>query len=413
MSSLVTRGVRPRLLCAVVLSSALALADEPECTTINRKNLVACAEAHSPLLGAALASTREAEGRREAARPFLPSNPLLSGSVASRNGPGARAFNWYVTLAQELELAGQSGLRVDAADRELAARGHQVAVTRADVAERVWRAWFHALAAKERVELAARIEQTCLAVSKTAQGLATQGLASPVDAAVADAVSVRAGRARLEAQREATSTLVRLRTLLGNVGQVELSGELEPLSPPASEVTRPELLALEAQQRAAEARVALMRRSVVPNATISLFAQNDGFDEKVFGVGLGLPIPLPVPLGRYREGQESVGLAARAQSQLDEATRTLGSEKELARAEFESARAARELLSSERVTRARDALLAIEQQVAAARLSVREALTDQLVLIELLMAALDARLTLCSASVRLVRASGGSLEGAL
>lgn len=413
MSSLVTRAVRPRLLCALGLLSQVALAAEPDCNLINRKNLVACAEAHSPLLGAALASTREAEGRREAARPFLPSNPFLSGSLASRAGAAdARAFNWYVTLTQELELAGQSGLRVDAADRELAARKHQASAVRAEIAERVWRAWFDALAAKERVALASRIEQSCLAVSKTAQGLAAQGLASPVDAAVADAVSVRAGRARLEAQREATSTVVRLRTLLGNVGRVELEGDLEPLSAPADEATRPELLALEAQHRASEARVELMRRTVVPNATVSLFAQNDGFDEKVFGAGLGLPIPLPVPLGRTRQGLDSVGQAARAQSELEDATRTLTSEKALARAEWESAREARELFSAERVTRARDALLAIEQQVAASRLSVREALTDQLVLIELLMAALDARQALCAASVRLLRASGASLEGA-
>lgn len=410
MSSPVTRAVRPRLLCAVFVFSHVALAAEPDCTTINRKNLVACAEAHSPLLGAALGSVRAAEGRREAARPFLPANPFVSGTFSARNGPDAKALNWSVTVAQELELAGQSGLRVDAADRELAARGHEAAVVRADIAERAWRAWFDALAGKERVALASRIEQSCLAVSKTASGFATQGLASPIDAAVADAVAVRAGRARLDAQRDAATAEVRLRTLLGNVGRVELEGELEPLNAPGNEVMRPELLALEAQHRASAARVELMRRSVVPNATVSLFAQNDGFDEKVFGGGLAVPIPLPVPLGRYREGQESVGQAARAQSELENATRTLDSEKELARAEFQSALESRQFFTVERVTRAREGLGAIEQQVAAARLSVREALADQLVLIELLQSALDARHTLCAASVRLVRASGGSLE---
>ena len=90
MLSLVTRGIPSRLLC-ITFFSHLALAAEPDCVTITRVNLVACAQVNSPLLLAELASSRAAEGRREAARPFLPSNPMVSGTLASRTGATARA----------------------------------------------------------------------------------------------------------------------------------------------------------------------------------------------------------------------------------------------------------------------------------------------------------------------------------
>ena len=412
MISLVTRGIPSRLLCVTLLSHVAAA--EPDCATITRGNLVACAQAHSPLLGAELASSRAAEGRKEAARPFLPTNPMVSGSLASRTGADARATNWSVTLAQELELAGQSGVRVDLADKELEAQRQQVEVAKAAIAEQVWLAWFDALAAKERAELAVRIEQATQLVSATVQGMASHGLASSIDAAVADAASVRASRARLEAARDASSGEVRLRSLLGAPSRLEVEGPLEPLRSIADVVTeRPEVRALESQKQASAGRLEVLRRSRVPNATVSLFAQNDGFDERVFGVGLGIPIPLPQPLGRTRAGEvaEAIGVQARLDHELTQLNRNLTSDRELAKAAWESAAQTRALYSAERLERARQGLTAISEQLAAARVPVRDALNYQQVLVELLQADVDARYAWCVASVRLVRARGGSLEG--
>ena len=413
MLSLVPRGIPSRLLC-VTFFSHLALASEPDCATINRANLVACAQAHSPLLDAELASSRAAEGRREAARPFLPTNPMVTGTLGSRTGANMSATNWSVTLAQELELAGQSGVRVDAADKELEAQRQHVEAAKAEIAEQVWLAWFDALAAKERAELAVRIEQATLLVSATVQAMASHGLASPVEAAVADATSVRASRARLEAERDASAGEVRLRSLLGAPSRIEVAGQLEPLrSSEDVAAERPEVRALESQKQASAGRLEVLRRSRVPNATVSLFAQNDGFDERVFGVGLGIPIPLPQPLGRTRAGEvaEAIGVQARLDHELTQLNRNLTSDRELAKAAWESAAQTRALYSAERLERARQGLTAISEQLAAARVPVRDALNYQQVLVELLQADVDARYAWCVASVRLVRARGGSLEG--
>jgi cobalt-zinc-cadmium efflux system outer membrane protein len=338
----------------------------------------------------------------------------VTGSLASRTGGASRATNWSVTLAQELEIAGQSGLRVDTAHGELEAQRHQVAVVRADVAEQVWLAYFEALAAKERAALAARAERAAAAVSLTVQGMAAQGLTSSIDAAVADAAAVRASRTRLEAERERGASELRLRTLLSAPATVEVGGTLEPLAFKAeAAAARPEQLALEALRLASARRVELLRRSRAPNPTLSLFAQNDGFDERVFGVGLGFPIPLPQPVGRTHEGEiaEAAGVEARLQAELQQLRRRVDSEQALARAAWDTSLQARALYSPERLERARAGLTAIAEQLAAARIPVREALVSQQALVELLQAEVGARHELCVASVRLVRASGGSLEG--
>jgi outer membrane protein, heavy metal efflux system len=408
-------GARASYLLAILVTPAAASAD---CSLITRSNLVSCAAEHSPLLAAELATSRAAEGKREAARPFLPSNPVVIGSLASRTGQDARATNWSVTLSQELEIAGQSGLRVDVADGELSAQQHQVAVARASVAEQTWLAWFDAVAAREGAVLAAELEKASVALSTTVQGMATHGLASSVDAAVADAAAVRASRARLEAANEAIVTEVRLRTLLGAQTRLEFTGALQPLDPDTDTNAgasggRPETLALAALKRSASKRVELLRRSRAPNPSVSLFAQNDGFDERVFGVSLGLPIPLPQPVGRTRAGEvaEAVGDEGRLAAEAAQLERGLASDRELAAAAWESSVQARALFTAERLERARQALAAIAEQLAAARIAVRAALADQQALMELLQGDLASRHALCAASVRLRRATGASLEG--
>lgn len=410
MSARSWRSLVVRLSC-VVTSVAWA---QPTCDeALTRANLVACAHERSPALASEAAALRSAEGRREAARPFLPSNPVLSGSLASRTGPDARATNWSLTLAQELEIAGQSGLRVEAAEAELVSQAQQLRVVRASVAEATWLAWFGALAARERVQLARRIEAASLEVAQTAAGMVAHGLGSTVDATVADAAAVAASQRRIDAEIAAGAAEIRLRQLVGVSPETTWSGALEPLRvdmPPTAR--RPEIVALEALLQASGRRVETLRRSRAPNPTLSVFAQNDGFDEKVFGVGVGLPIPLPQPLGRTKVGEiaEAVGAEERLHAELELLTRALNGERELAAQAHARGLVALALYSPARIARASEALTALGAQVAAGRWSVREALASQRSLVELLEAEVDAREALCAASVRLIRTHGGSLE---
>jgi cobalt-zinc-cadmium efflux system outer membrane protein len=196
-----------------------------------------------------------------------------------------------------------------------------------------------------------------------------------------------------------------------------VTGSLNPLptaaatSSPGSE--RPEWLALRHTQVASAQRVDLLRRSRIPNPSISFFAQNDGFDEQVLGVGLSIPVPLPQPVGRTSAGEiaEASALSHKAELEAEHTRRELASELTVATAQYETSVKIRGLYTPEHAQRALMRLDAIGVQLKATRLSVRDAIVMQQALVELLKAEIDAREALCLASVRLTRAVGLSLEG--
>lgn len=416
MNSAVARGVCPRISALIFLATSVsARAAEPDCTEVlNRNNLITCGLNNSPALDAELATVHASTARREAARPFLPSNPSVGATLGSRVSADARATNWSVTLAQELEVAGQSALRVEVADDELNAAKAQARVVRAEVAEQLWLAWFEAIAARERIKLASLLEQATGDVARTAKGMASNGLASTVDSAAADAAWVAASERRLEAQRAARASLLRLQALTG--AHLELNdATLVPLRSKGEPGPRPELTGLEALKSASSRRIELLRRSRVPNPTITLFAQNDGFNERVLGIGVGVPIPLPQPVGKTRAGEidEAIAAEERLQAELAGMLRRLATERALAESDTLAASEKRVLFTAERLVTATSALQALSTQLSAGRVTVREALVSQQSLVELLQSELAMREAACVASVRATRANGLSLEGDL
>lgn len=313
-------------------------------------------------------------------------------------------------------MAGQSGLRLEVADRELRAQGHRVEAARREIAARAWSAYFAALAVRERHRLATRLEEATAAVATTVRAMASNGLVSEVDADIADSAALRAAHDRLALEGALAEAQARLSVLTGGPAHASVEGGLDPLRipmPAGANHELPELLALGEQQQAAQRRVALLQRERIPNPTLSLFTQNDGFDERVLGVGLTLPVPLPQPVGRTRAGEiaEAHALADRAEAGAQRLDRELKAELAAATARLEAASKARGLYTQERGQRAVSRLEAIAAQVRAARLSVRDALIGQQALVDQLKAEIDAREDLCLASLRVARATGTSLEG--
>ena len=416
MKTVVARGARPHsLLLTFVTLSLSARAAEPSCNEgLSRTNLIFCGLNNSPALAAELASARASAARREAARPFLPSNPTVGASVGSRTNLDARATNWYLTLSQELEVAGQSILRVHVAGDELSASNAQVLVQRAELAEQLWTAWFEAIAARERIKLSVVLEKATSEVARTARGMVANGIASVVDAAAADAAWVGVSERRLESERAARTALFKLQSLTGQPVELVSDLALEPLRPQSTPAKRPELAVLEALKSASNKRIELARRSRAPNPTVTLFAQNDGFNERVYGVGLSLPIPLPQPIGRTKAGEIEEALAdeARVQAELEGMLRRLSTERSVAESDARAASEKRTLFPPERLASTTSALQALSSQLGAGRLTVREALVTQQSLVELLQSELATREAACLASVRAARANGVSLEGA-
>ena len=140
--------------------------------------------------------------------------------------------------------------------------------------------------------------------------------------------------------------------------------------------------------------------------------QNDGFNERVFGVGLSLPITLPQPVGRTYAGEiaESQALSRRARTEAEQARREIRLDLANARASFAATRAQSELYTPERLGRADQSLRAIASEIEAGRLAVRDAIVSQQSLVDVLRAGLETRKNLALGSVDLALAAGYPLE---
>jgi cobalt-zinc-cadmium efflux system outer membrane protein len=394
---------------------------------VTRENLVACALAASLAVRSEEQGREVLEGRRTAVSPFLPSNPTLSLSAAHRAADGSpqTAFNWSATLGQELEIGGQRGARRRAVEQELEAQGGRILVQRRQAAAAAWIAFFDALAAGEELRLARDLETVTARVATVTRAMADKGLLSGVEADIADASLLAVQQGRFAAERRDAVARAGLANLLGldpAGASIDVQGDLVPLAGVLEQgraalgrdgTERPEVHALDAERRAAEARAEAFRRARVPNVTVSVTAQSDGFDERVFGAGLAIPLPLPQPVGRTYAGEiaEANASARRTQIDVERIRRAIRLELIVALQAFESRQKEREAFTPERVTRAREGIDSIAAEVQTARLSVRDAVVAQQSLIGLLRAHIEAKRAASIASVDLARAAGMPLEG--
>ena len=412
----VTRALAASALALSALSEGRARADEP-CAMVSRSNVVACALAASHAVRADQRGVDAARACFDAASTILPSNPTLSVLGSRRSVGDLTVPNWTVSLGQEIEIGGQRGARRDEAAEHVGAAKNRLVVAERDVAASALRAWYDAVAANRALELAQRLEANAKAVAVAARARADKGLIPLVDADVADAGSVHATQVRLDADQRVADARSALASLVGRASAdgIVSEGDLTPLPPPQvapSATPRPEVAEIDARRRAFEDRASLLRRSRVPNVTVSVFAQNDAVNDRLFGFGLSIPIPLPHPLGRTNAGEiaEAEAEAARARSEAAQVARDTDLRRALAVSAYETIRAKLAAYTPDRIANASRQLASIAQEVEAGRVALRDAVVTQQSLVELLQANVEAERSLCLASVELSRASGVPLE---
>lgn len=409
---------------AVALTAATTASAEPACGgVIARADVARCAAAASLDVRVEEREAAVLDGRRRAASSLLRSNPVLAVSGARRDHEQTKAANWSATLSQELEIAGQRGARLRAAEHESEAQGFRVEVARRDAVAAAWTAYFDVLARAEEQRLMARLATTAAQIAVVARGMADKGTLAPIDADVADAGVVTAEQARLDAEAAQRRAELTFASLLG-LPDARATGDLTPLQGieqvrpsssgalPVSNLPEAKVFAAEAKAQASAASA--YSRARVPNPTLSLFVQNDGFDERVLGAGVSIPIPLPHPVGRFYDGEiaEAKAAAARAAVEGQRAQRQADLALGAALVDYEAARSKRELYTEERVTRAERDVEALARELQAGRVAVRDALLTQQALVTLLRADVEARHTLCTASVELARAANLLEHGA-
>ena len=394
--------------------------------------VVRCAWANSPDVKQARHELAAIAGRRIAAGVWLPSNPVIAATAAQRRRPWppapleASAFNWSVTLSQEIEIAGQRGARLEVADAEASAQVRRVAVAEQEVAAGALAAFYEAAAAKEQLALAEMMTQTGKALATLAEARAKEALMSGVEADVARAEATRIALIQLEAQRRSSAAGAALALLLGRSdGKVNLPVLAEVPVLATAKVDAPgleqhalrlrgEVGAAEMERRVLEGRLTLLRRERIPNLTISAFAEKGEINDRILGVGLSLPVPLPAPVGRTRAGEIAETLASihAAQSSIERVKRRVRLEVTRAVAEHNARTAAGGLFAGDLLQRARADLAALREALSTRQLAMREVVVWQRSLLELLQTEIESRLARALSWAELRRVTGMSFVNA-
>lgn len=218
---------------------------------------------------------------------------------------GAGASEYELALTQEVEVAGQRGLRTRAA---------RIGVGRAELTVRdaarlvvadVTLAYYETLSARRRLALA---EDALALNERLLAAVRTQAREGEISALDSDLAEIDYGRSRarvLAARREVASAELELRRLTGlpGTGPLRLSDGLPP-APEAASLSydsllstalarRPDLAAGAASVEELRALTTLAGREARPNLRVGVVAERDqeGGDPRV-GVGVGVALPL-------------------------------------------------------------------------------------------------------------------------
>ncbi len=329
-----------------------------------------------------------------------------------------------MTIAQELEIGGQRGRRVDLANAERSAQERRVLAVAREIGREALNAYFDALAAREQSILGRRLGAVAQALSTYARSRSEVGLASPIESGVARAEAVRLSRLELEAELQLKEALASLASVLGQdptQAPVEVAGDLAPLTiadvpmerlVSAAIAERADVQARIAESEIAARRGALLRASRLPNPTVSVSYRKDWIAERVVGVGLSFPIPLPAPLGRTFVGEiaEADALTRRANLEAQKLRRNVRLEVLNAKLAFDSRRNELALFTPESVAQAEAGIDALGEALRGQKIAIRDALLSEQALVELLRAYIEARHRLCLASVELAHATGQAVE---
>jgi cobalt-zinc-cadmium efflux system outer membrane protein len=266
-------------------------------TTITLDEAIRLALASNPTLRSATQSVGIADAAKSQAGLIV--NPEVS---ILREGIDRENRTQTLQINQRLELGGKRSARVGVAERERQVALQDLAVAAAQLRADVTAAYFDALIAQERLDLARASVQVAEKATLVASKRVIAGRISPVEQSrsrVAEA-SVRLELA--QALSELGLAKQRLAALWGRTDSPQLSLEqpagdasvLPPLDRLLNQVEAgPQLGRAREQVAREEAQVHLERAQRVPDLTVTLGSQRDnqiGHNQAV--VGLSIPLPL-------------------------------------------------------------------------------------------------------------------------
>lgn len=204
--SLARRGLLGVLVVSLWCPAIIARAQD----AVSLERVLAHADAHAPLILAARARLEEGGAARRGADRLL-TDPLsveLGGGPRIADGTGSD-FDMVVALTQPIEVAGERGLRIEAADRLSARRGAELEAVRWQVHREIHFAYHQAIEAQR--EWLAFTER----LLEIARGRVSAGDVGPLELAIAEAELAGARQRLVEAEARALDTRLAMAELAG------------------------------------------------------------------------------------------------------------------------------------------------------------------------------------------------------
>lgn len=271
-------------------------------------------------------------GRLQQARRY-PFNPELAiegegGRGVGREDPDRRGIGGgKVGLSQVVEIRGQRGLRVRAAESDLTRTEWAVRNAEREVIAETTKAFAELMVAQERLVLSRESLSLATGLRESAKQLVDAGDAPELDLLRAD-VEVRRATNRLRLDEAAVGTATRtLASLTGASPEIHLTPRgplmLDPLSGTrdelitAARVNRPDLKVAEGALESARASLRLiMAERFIPSITLSAsYGEALDFDARTRLALFGVSIPLP--LWNRRDGDVKAAEAEIARQEAE------------------------------------------------------------------------------------------------
>ena len=289
---------------------------------LNLDQLLLWADQNAPSIRAAQARVGLADAAVAEAEIFFPENPEVSVGAGPRTVAGSTGFDFEVAIQQQLEIAGESGLRRDVADAERREAKAVVNEVRWMVHVEVHRLFFEILIAAERLDQSERFVEFANSLLAMAKRQVAAGDVSPLELLVAEADTARTQEALIQATQLHAALRTRLRAVIGwpIAALPPLNGTLprvRRVSESADLLARmakhhPSIRTRELAVAARRARLALERRDAWPEPTVGVSYSRESAPSPEPGANVWMfNIAMPIPMWRNNQ----VG-KARARAEL-------------------------------------------------------------------------------------------------
>jgi cobalt-zinc-cadmium efflux system outer membrane protein len=311
-----------------------------------------------------------------------------------------------------LEVAGQRGLRIDEAEKNL----QRAAATFKDFSRmftaKLARSYYQALFARERLALLERVENLNRRLLDVTQAKFQAGDVSGLEASVAAVRHSRARKDTLDGRRELQQAILELRRLVGSEEAIAPLGELALVVPPVStqkvlenaRANRPDLVAKSRELERAEAEISLKRREIFPNPSVGVFFNREATGDKtVLG---GVSIPLPFFNRRQGELESLEARKVQARAELLALEKEIRKEVDQALNQWATASESFQLFQKEIIERIEENFKLLEAAYRERKIDFPQVLIMENDLISANLSYLDTSLALREAAIKLQEVTG-------